>query len=92
MLYFAAGFGLAELFDWDVWLGLLVVGIALLLVAGICGGIGFMLVKRVKPPEKAIAQANKTVTEVKTAVQQSLAAAKAPQIEGEVVREPRALR
>jgi hypothetical protein len=69
-----------------------VVGVALLLVAAVCGGIGFMLVKRVKPPEKAIAQASQTVAEVKTAVQQSLAAAKAPQIEGEVVREPRALR
>jgi hypothetical protein len=92
VLYFAAGFGLAELFNWGTWLGLLVVGVALLLVAGICGGIGFMLVKRVKPPEKTIAQANQTVAEVKTAVQQSLAAAKAPQIEGEVVREPRALR
>ena len=91
VLYFAAGFGLAELFDWDVWLGLLVVGVALLLVAGICGGIGFMLIKRVKPPEKAIAQANQTVTEVKLAAQQALAAAKAPQIEGEVVRDRRAL-
>ena len=55
-------------------------------------GIGFMLVKRVKPPERTIAQANQTVTEVKTAAQQALAAAKAPQIEGEVVRERRALR
>jgi Putative Actinobacterial Holin-X, holin superfamily III len=92
VLYFAAGFGLAELFDWGYWLGFLVVGVALLLVAGICGGIGFMLVKRVKPPEKTIAQANQTVAEVKLAAQQALAAAKAPQIEGEVVREPRALR
>jgi ABC-type multidrug transport system fused ATPase/permease subunit len=89
VLYFAAGFGLAELFDWGVWLGLLVVGVALLLVAAICGGIGYMLVKRVKPPEKTIAQANRTVTEVKTAVQQSLAAAKAPQIEGKVEGEVR---
>jgi hypothetical protein len=92
VLYLAAGFGLAELFDWGVWLGLLVVGVVLLLVGGICGGIGYTLVKRVKPPEKAIAQANQTVTEVKLAAQQALAAAKAPQIEGEVVRENRALR
>jgi hypothetical protein len=92
VLYLAAGFGLAELFDWGVWLGLLVVGVVLLLVGGICGGIGYMLVKRVKPPEKAIGQANQTVTEVKLAAQQALAAAKAPQIEGEVVRENRALR
>jgi hypothetical protein len=92
VLYLAAGFGLAELFGWGVWLGLLVVGVVLLLVGGICGGIGYMLVKRVKPPEKAIGQANQTVTEVKLAAQQALAAANAPQIEGEVVRENRALR
>ena len=92
VLYFAAGFGVAELFDWGYWLGFLVVGVALLLVAGICGGIGYLLIKRVKPPEKAIAQANATVTEVKVAAQQALAAAKAPQIEGEVVRDRRALR
>jgi len=92
VLYLAAGFGLAELFDWGVWLGLLVVGVALLLVAGICGGIGYVVIKRVKPPEKAIAQANATVTEVKAAAQQALGAASAAQIEGEVVRDRRALR
>ena len=92
VLYFAAAYGLAAAFGWPVWLGFLVVGVALLVVAGICGGIGFMLVKRVKPPERTIAQANETVAEVKTAVQQALAAANAPQIEGEVVRERRALR
>lgn len=89
VLYFAAGFGLAELFNWGVWLGLLVVGLALLLVAGICAGIGYLMIKKVKGPEKTIAQANRTVTEVKAAVQQSLAAAKAPQIEGKVEGEVR---
>ena len=92
VLYFAAAFGLAAAFGWSTWLGFLVVGIALFVIAAICGGIGFMLVRKVKGPERAIAQANRTVTEVKTAAQQALAAAKAPQIEGEVVREPRALR
>jgi hypothetical protein len=91
VLYFAAGFGLAAAFGWPVWLGFLVVGIALFIVAGIFGGIGFMLVKKVKGPERAIAQANQTVAEVHIAAQQALAAAKAPQIEGEVVRERRAL-
>jgi ABC-type multidrug transport system fused ATPase/permease subunit len=92
LLYFAAAFGLAAAFDWSTWLGFLVVGLALFVIAAICGGIGFMLVKKVKGPERTIAQANRTVTEVKTAAQQALAAAKAPQIEGEVVRERRALR
>ena len=77
---------------WSTWLGFLVVGIALFVIAGILGGIGFLLIKKVKGPERTIAQANRTVTEVKTAAQQALAAAKAPQIEGEVVRDRRALR
>ena len=75
------------LFDWPLWLGFLVVGIALFVVAGICGGIGFTLVKKVKAPERTIAQANQTVTEVKAAAQHALAAAKAPQIEGQVVNQ-----
>jgi hypothetical protein len=92
VLYFAAAFGLAAAFGWSNWLGFLVVGIALFVIAGICGGIGFLLIRKVKGPERTIAQANRTVSEVKIAAQQALAAAKAPQIEGEVVRERRALR
>ena len=91
VLYFAPSYGLYDLFDWPTWLGFLVVGIVLFLVAGICGGIGYTLVKKVKAPERTIAQVNETVTEVKAAAQQALAAAKAPQIEGEVVNQ-RALR
>ena len=87
VLYFALGFGLTDLFDWPTWLGFLVVGIVLFLVAGICGGIGYTLVKKVKPPERTIAQVNETVTEVKVAAQHALAAATAPQIEGEVVNQ-----
>lgn len=92
VLYLAAGFGLATAFGWGVWLGLLVVGIVLLLVAGICGGIGYVFIKKVKAPEKTIAQANQTVTDIKTTAQQALAAANAPQIEGQVVRDQTALR
>ena len=44
-----------------------------------------MLIKKVKGPERTIAQANKTVTEVKDAAQRAVAAANAPQIEGTVV-------
>ena len=91
VLYFAFGFGLAALFNWPTWLGFLVVGILLFLVAGACGAIGFSLVRKVKPPERTIAQVNETVTEVKAAAQHALAAAKAPQIEGHVV-DQRAIR
>ena len=90
VLYFAAAFGLVAA-GLAAWLAFLIVGGALFVIAGICGLVGFVLVKRVKPPERTIAQANKTVEEVKTAAQQALAAAKAPRIEGRVV-EQKALR
>jgi len=50
------------------------------------------MIKKVKGPERTIKQANKTVTEVKEAAQHALAAAKAPQIEGQVVPSSRAIR
>ena len=84
VLYFAAAYGLAAL-GLALPLAFLIVGVALLLIAGICAGIGLMLIKKVKGPERTIKQANKTVTEVKGAAQHAIAAAKAPQIEGQVV-------
>jgi hypothetical protein len=67
------------------------VGVALLLVAGIAGAIGFITVRKLRGPERTIAQANQTVADVKWAAQHALAAANAPEIEGEVVNR-RALR
>ena len=83
VLYFAAAFALAQVVD--TWLAFLIVGVALLLIAAVLGLVGFVLVKRVKAPEKTIANANATVAEIKAAVQRGNAAATAPQIEGEVV-------
>ena len=83
VLYFAAAFALAQVMD--TWLAFLIVGVALLLIAAVLGLVGFLMVKRVKAPEKTIANANATVTEIKAAVQRGNAAATAPQIEGEVV-------
>lgn len=90
LLYFAAAFGLVAA-GLPAWLAFLIVGVALFVIAGICGLIGYVLVKRVKAPDRAIAQANQTVEGVKTAAQQALAAATAPRIEGKVV-EQKALR
>ena len=83
VLYFAAAFALAQVVD--TWLAFLIVGVALLLIAALLGLVGFLMVKRVKAPEKTIANANATVAELKAAVQRGNAAATAPQIEGEVV-------
>ncbi len=85
ILYFAAAFGLSATFDWDYWLSFLIVGVVLLALAGILAAIGLSRVKKVKAPERTIKQANLTVAEVKAATQHAVAAAKAPQIEGQVV-------
>lgn len=75
ILYFCVAFALVEA-GLKTWLAFLIVGVALLLVAAVLGGIGFMLVRRVKPPKRAITQATKTVNELKAAAQQALAAIK----------------
>ena len=90
ILYFAVAYGLVAL-GLSVWLAFLIVGVALLLIAAIAGGIGYLTVRKLRGPERTVAQANQTIAEVKVAAQHALAAANAPEIEGEVVNR-RALR
>lgn len=73
------------------WLSFLIVTVALLLLAGILGFIGYTQVRKAKPPTRSIAQAQDAVSELSGAVKRATAAAKAPQIEGTVV-ETKALR
>lgn len=84
LLYFAAAFGLVAA-GLAAWLAFLIVAAALLLIAGILGGIGYLVVRKIKGPDRTIAQANQTAAEVKAAAERSIAAASAPQIEGQVV-------
>jgi membrane protein implicated in regulation of membrane protease activity len=84
LLYFAAAFGLVAA-GLAPWLAFLIVGVALLLIAGILAGIGYLIVRRIKGPDRTIAQANQSVAEVKAAAERAVAAANAPQIEGRVV-------
>ena len=84
LLYFAAAFGLVEA-GLSPWLAFLIVGVALLFIAGILAGIGYLFIKRVKGPDRTIAQANRAANEVKSAAERALAAASAPEIEGQVI-------
>jgi hypothetical protein len=90
LMFFAASYGLVAA-GLPEWLAFLIVGSVLLVVAAILALIGRSRVKKAKPPERTIASATRTVDEVKAAAQGALAAAKAPQIEGQVVSQ-RALR
>jgi Putative Actinobacterial Holin-X, holin superfamily III len=90
LLYFSAAFGLVAA-GLAPWLAFLIVAGALLLIAGILAGIGYLFIKRVKPPERTIAQANLATAEISEAAQRALAAANAPQIEGQVVPPTKAI-
>ena len=91
VLYFAAAFGLVAL-GLSTWLAFLIVGVALLLIAAVLGLIGFTLVKKVRGPQRTIANAQTTVAELKAAVQRGNSAAKQPEIEGQVEGEAVAAR
>jgi hypothetical protein len=84
LLYFAAASGLVAA-GLSPWLAFLIVAGALLLIAGILGGIGYLVVRKIKGPDRTIAQANQTAAELKAAAERAVAAANAPQIEGQVV-------
>lgn len=84
LLYVAAALGIYAL-GLPLWLSFLIVAVALLLLAGLLALLGLGNLKKVKAPEKTITQAKVSVAEIKGAIQQGNAAAKAPQIEGSVV-------
>ena len=90
LLYISAALGLYAA-GVAGWLSFLIVAVALLLIAGILAGVGYLFIRRVKGPERTIAQANLATAEVKDAAQRALAAASAPQIEGEVMPPRRAI-
>lgn len=81
LLYFAAAFGLWALTGWHLALCFLIVAGVLLLIAAILGLLGFLSVKKIKGPEVAIVEANKTLDDVKAATQRGLAAVNQPRPE-----------
>lgn len=84
LLYIAAALGLVAL-GVAPWLAFVIVAAVLLVVAAVLGLIGYTRVKKVKAPERTIAQAQESVAEISGAIKRATAAAEAPQIEGRVV-------
>lgn len=76
LLYIALALGIAAL-GLPYWLAFLIVAVLLLVIAGVCALIGRAQVKKVKGPQRTIAQAKETVAELKGAVQRANAAANA---------------
>ncbi|HYI58531.1 MAG TPA: phage holin family protein [Microlunatus sp.] len=91
LIYIAAALGLAAL-GLPYWAAFLIVAGVLLLIAAILALIGYTRIKKIKPPERTIANGKALVSELSSAVNRATAAAGAPQIEGTVVNEKKALR
>ncbi len=75
LLYFCVVYVLVRL-GLPEWASFLIVGVALLLLAGLLGAVGYTMVKKVKAPQRTIQQAKETVEAVKASAQQTLAAIK----------------
>jgi len=91
LIYIAAALGLAAL-GLPYWAAFLIVAGVLLLIAAILALIGYTRIKKIKPPERTIANGKALVSELSSAVNRATAAASAPQIEGTVVNDKKALR
>ena len=85
ILYFCVVYVLVRL-GLPEWASFLIVGAALLVLAGLLGAIGFSMVKKVKAPQRAIAQAKETVEAVKASAQQTLATIKGSDVKKAINR------
>ena len=85
ILYFCVVYVLVRL-GLTEWASFLIVGAALLVLAGLLGAIGFSMVKKVKAPQRAIKQAKETVEAVKTSAQQTLATIKGSDVKKAINR------
>jgi hypothetical protein len=75
ILYFCVVYVLVRL-GLPEWASFLIVGAALLVLAGVLGAVGVTMIKKVKAPQRAIKQAKETVEAVKASAQQTLATIK----------------
>ncbi len=84
ILYFCVVYVLVRL-GLPEWASFLIVGGALLLLAGLLGAVGYTLIRRVKPPQRSIKQARETVEAIKSSAQQTLAAIKGSKDESKAI-------
>jgi len=84
LLFIAGSLAIWKWLNLPIALGFVIMAGVLIVVAAIFGLIGLVLVKRVKGPEQAIAQGQRTADSVKAAIARGNAAATATKIEGTV--------
>jgi hypothetical protein len=85
ILYFCVVYVLVRL-GLPEWASFLIVGAALLVLAGVLGAIGVSMIKKVKAPQRAIKQAKETVDAVKISAQQTLATIKGSDVKKAISR------
>lgn len=85
ILYFCVVYVLVRL-GLPEWASFLIVGAALLVLAGVLGAVGYTMIKKVKAPQRAIKQAKETVDAVKLSAQQTLATIKGSDIKKAISR------
>ena len=84
LLFIAGSLAIWKWLNLPIALGFVIMAGVLIVVAVIFALIGLVLVKRVKGPEQAIAQGQRTADSVKAAIARGNAAATATKIEGTV--------
>lgn|GEM_PF-2030333 len=84
LLFIAGSLAIWKWLDVPIAVGFVIMAGVLIVVAVILGLIGLVAVKKVKGPERAIVQGQRTADSVKAAIARGNAAATAPKIEGSV--------
>ncbi|SDS53274.1 phage holin family protein [Microlunatus soli] len=88
LLFIAGSLAIWKWLDLPIALGFVIMAGVLIVVAGILGLIGYIRVKKVKPPQAAIDEGQRTADSVKAAIERGNAAASGKQIEGTVEPTP----
>lgn len=91
LLFLSGALAISMLFDaptGGVALGFLIMGVLVLIIAGILAGIGLFFVKKVKGPERTVAQAQASIETIKDAVTRATADVKTQELERKTFRHP----
>lgn len=91
LLFLAGALALSQLFKaptGGVALGFVIMAVLVFIVAGVLAGIGFVFVKKVKGPQRTVAQAQASIETIKEAVSRATADVKTQELERKTFRHP----
>lgn len=91
LLFLSGALAISQLFDaptGGVALGFLIMAVVVFIIAGVLAGIGLMFVKKVKGPQRTVAQAQASIETIKDAVTRATADVKTQELERKTFRHP----